>query len=245
MAEQQPVSYLQTDARWKNINYSAPGESTTVGKAGCGPASMAMVIATWADPAVTPAVTAVWSLDHGYKAKNQGTYYSYFKPQGAAYGLTAEQLNGSSLRNMTAAEAGPYHEKALASVRAGDYAICCMGPGNWTSSGHFVLWWNESGGTVRINDPAGNRAGRIRAPLTLLQSEVKYYFLCRRPEKKEETAVESVKSQPAAWAKEAAEWAVKNGIVRGDGTGDMHWQDPMTREIFAVMLKRYYDQMKK
>ena len=29
-----PVSYLQTDPRWKSVSYSAKGESTTIGASG-------------------------------------------------------------------------------------------------------------------------------------------------------------------------------------------------------------------
>lgn len=235
-----PVSYLQTDSRWSGNDYSAAGESTTIGKAGCGPTSMAMVIATWEDSTVTPAVTAAWSLEHGYKAKGQGTYYSYFKPQGAAYGLTVTQLNGSNLRNLSAATAALYHAKALAAIQAGNYVICCMGAGNWTSSGHFVLWWGLDGDEVLINDPASTKAARTRAALSLLQDEVKYYFVCQTPEvKKEETTVE--KSTPSSWAEEAAEWAQEEGLIKGDENGDCKWQDSLTREQFAVILKRYHE----
>lgn len=31
-----PISYLQTDPKWKNHNYSAKGEKKTIGSAGCG-----------------------------------------------------------------------------------------------------------------------------------------------------------------------------------------------------------------
>ena len=61
---QQPVSYLQTDPRWSAKDYSARGEKTTIGASGCGPTAMAMVLATWADPQVTPATECAWALAH-------------------------------------------------------------------------------------------------------------------------------------------------------------------------------------
>ena len=82
-----PVSYLQTDRRWASNNYSAPGESTNIGRSGCGIACTAMVIASLADPSVTPEYTAKWSMAHGYKAKNQGTYYSYFRPKNVYFNI--------------------------------------------------------------------------------------------------------------------------------------------------------------
>ena len=46
------------------------------------------------------------------------------------------------------------------------------------------------------------------------------------------------KSEPSAWAKDACEWAVKKGIFQGDDKGDFRWQDPVTREQLAVILRR-------
>ena len=71
----QPISYLQTDAQWKNVAYAVKGESATIGGSGCGPTSMAMVLATWADSRVTPLSECAWAQAHGYKAPGHGTYY--------------------------------------------------------------------------------------------------------------------------------------------------------------------------
>ncbi len=57
---------------------------------------------------------------------------------------------------------------------------------------------------------------------------------------KEDTNM-SEKSKPAGWAEDAAAWAVENKIIRGDENNDCKWQEPLTREAFAVMLKRYHE----
>lgn len=177
------VNYMQTDKRWANIDYSAPGEKTTIGKAGCGPTCAAMVIASWANKNITPKDTAAWSLSHGYKAKNQGTYYSYFKPQMAAYGIKAYQVNGSNLYGKTGAQA---HEDVKRAIKAGHLVIACMGKGNWTSSGHFVLLYNIVDGYAYINDPNSTAPGRVKNTWALFKSQVKYYFICEKSEKQEE-----------------------------------------------------------
>ena len=41
--------------------------------------------------------------------------------------------------------------------------------------------------------------------------------------------------------KEAWEWAVNEGIIRGDGSQNMNPAGALTREQMATMLKRYYD----
>ena len=48
---------------------------------------------------------------------------------------------------------------------------------------------------------------------------------------------------PAAWSKDAVDWAVANGLMAGNTNGDLMLRSPITREQFCVMLKRY-DEMK-
>ena len=45
----------------------------------------------------------------------------------------------------------------------------------------------------------------------------------------------------ADWAKDAVNWALRNGILRGDERGDLMLHSPVTREQLCVMLKRYHD----
>lgn len=140
----QPVSYLQTDPRWANQDYSAKGESTTVGKSGCGPTCAAMLIETLTGKTFTPADACAWALKKGYKAVNQGTYYSYFVPQFKEFGIGCQQLNGANIYG-GANGAATVHNKALDLLKQGWYLIACMGKGAWTSSGHFIVVWWEDG----------------------------------------------------------------------------------------------------
>ena len=186
-----PISYLQTDRRWASNNYSAPGESTNIGRSGCGIACTAMVIASLADPSVTPEYTAKWSMAHGYKAKNQGTYYSYFKPQLAEYGIKCDQVNGATVYH-GANSAASVNKKMVDSVKTGNWIICCMGPGDWTSSGHFVLWYGVDGDYALIRDPNSTKASRIKAKVATLQYQVKYYFEIKVSEFSKKGLVEQI-----------------------------------------------------
>ena len=253
-----PVSYLQTDPRWKNVSYSAKGETTTIGASGCGPTSMAMVLATWADPAVTPRTECAWALAHGFKAPRQGTYYGYFVPAAARYGLTCVRLNTASLYGNSAS---PVHETARQAVMAGDLVVACMGRGNWTRSGHYVLAWGFDGDRVLINDPASTRADRVRGDWSLFRSQVKYYWVIRRPKGKEVedmteqevravvanlseeealTLVEkafralSEKKEPG-WSREEGFWEKLTRTGAADGTAP---ERPVKRDEVAAMLGR-------
>lgn len=191
-----PIHYLQTDAKWKGYDYSAPGEKTNIGEQGCGVTSAAMVIASLKDSKVTPVTTADWSKKHGYKAKNCGTYYSYFVPQMQAYDLKCSQINNSNLLNLSDASAKVYHDKALAELQKENWLIACVGPGLWTSSGHYMLVYAYDNGNVLIMDPASTRANKLKNTWALLSSQVKYYWAVEVP--KETKAPVTTKAKKTA-----------------------------------------------
>jgi hypothetical protein len=141
---------------------------------------MAMVLATWADKRVTPATECAWALKHGFKALGHGTYYAYFAPAARRYGLTCTQLNGASIYG---SPGSAYHATVLAAVKAGDLVIACMGPGNWTRGGHFILLWDVDvqRDIAYVNDPASSLTRRTRGSWQLLKKQVKFYFRIKRP----------------------------------------------------------------
>lgn len=167
-----PVYYKQSDRRWSGKPYRVPGETSTIGSAGCGPSCAAMVIASLKDRSVTPETTCAWSVAHGYKALKQGTYYSYFKPQMAVYGIECEQLLGSRILNQPN---HPIHERVQEYLKKGDWIIALMGPGTWTKSGHFVLVWNWDS-KVRILDPASSADNRLNGDNNTFLREVRCYW---------------------------------------------------------------------
>lgn len=212
-----PVSYLQNDARWKAKPYRVPGEQSTIGSAGCGPTCAAMVISTITGKTVTPEDTCSWSIQHGYKALNQGTYYSYFLPQMAAYGIDCKQLLGSRILNQPR---HPIHEQVKQYLTQGYYVIALMGPGTWTKSGHFVLVWGWDT-KVRICDPASVRAERLNGDPDTFRREVRNYWLVDAREfNKEENEVVTykyLKDVPEKF-QPTIDQLMTAGIIQGDGS---------------------------
>ena len=257
--DKKPVSYLQTDPRWANISYSAKGESTTIGRAGCGPTAMSMVLATWANKNVTPKTECAWALVHGYKAPHQGTYYSYFVPAARRHGLQCWQVNTTSIYGNTKS---PHHETARKAIENGRLVIACMGKGLWTSSGHYVLVWKIQGNTIYINDPASTRLARTQGDYSLFKQQVKYYWVIEAPKTKKEEpdmtekevksiidglsdeaayrlytkAMRHLAKQPEPdWSREQGNWrtAVEKGVFDGSRP-----ESPITRAETAAVLKR-------
>lgn len=55
----------------------------------------------------------------------------------------------------------------------------------------------------------------------------------------------SLDNAPAAWSKDAVNWALENRLLLGDSNGNLMLRENLTREQFCVMLKRYHDMLKK
>lgn len=255
-----PVSYLQTDPRWKNKPYRVPGENSTIGDSGYGPTAAAMLIETITGKTYTPEDACAWSIAHGYKALRQGTYYAYFTPQFAEFGIDCQMLNWT---NTYGKPDHPNHGKVVEKLKEGYYAIALMNKGLWTSSGHFVvLWWQD--GKVRINDPASTRAARVNGDIRTFRSQAKYYWLidARAHNREENDDMDQSKfnemfkeamrayrkelqdNDCGAWSEAARQWAIENGIIAGGGIGpdgqpNYMWADTLTREQAVMLLYRF------
>lgn len=56
---------------------------------------------------------------------------------------------------------------------------------------------------------------------------------------KDEIKAAKSDSEPNEWAKEAVEWAIDNGIIYGNGDGNLALRQPCTREQMLVFLHRF------
>lgn len=251
-----PVSYLQTDKRWKELPYRVKGEDATIGGSGCGPTAAAMVIETLTGKTFTPVDACKWSVDHGYKALNQGTYYGYFVPQFKAFGIECRQLNKSSLYHKPDS---PVHDEMIAWLRKGYYVIALMKKGTWTRGGHFVLvWWADN--KIRINDPASTKEYRMNGDVKTFRNEAAYYWLIDAREHNGgdddmdqekfnqmfATAMQQYRqilrdNDCGDWSEAARRFVVERGIFAGgnpgpDGQPNFMWEDLLTREQAAQLL---------
>lgn len=167
-----PISYLQTDAKWKSKSYSVKGEKTTIGRAGCGPTCAAMIVATLKNNKITPVEACAYALANGFKQKGGGTYANFYVSYLKQFGITAKVLWSS---------AQPQDEAVKKALNDGDWVIASMRKGLWTNGGHYILAYGTDGEYVYINDPASTKASRTKAKLTRFLSESKYYVIVSIP----------------------------------------------------------------
>lgn len=177
-----PIDYKQSDKRWGALSYAVDGETSTIKSAGCGPTAMASVLAAVVSEYIDPITTASWARQHGYKVYKSGTSYSFPSAIGKEYGIEVKRINTA---NAYGKVSDGSHEKAKRALIEGKWVLACMGPGNWTKSGHYILVYNfnQADQTVDIMDPASSAAGRVHNKFSLLKSQAKYYWEITIPSK--------------------------------------------------------------
>lgn len=177
----EPKLYMQTDSKWADIPYATGNNDrvgssiATIGNSGCGPSCMAIVISSLTGQEVTPKDTCAWSLSHGYKATGEGTYHTYFEPQGQVYDISVTKMNSSN--NYYASNQQNLRTKVLTELHDGNWVVAVMGKSIWTTSGHFVVAWYCDDTYVYIKDPYNTNPKCSKSEKQTFLDAVKYFWL--------------------------------------------------------------------
>lgn len=128
---------LQYDSRWAYHGYG----SSYMGYTACGPTCLSMAaLALTGNPAYTPPFVADWAEANGHYVPGAGTAWTLFTTGAAAFGL-----------NGTAISAG--EEDLTARLERGEIIVASMLPGDFTTSGHFILIVKSEALGFRVYDP--------------------------------------------------------------------------------------------
>lgn len=163
----QPINFKQYDSRWGSVVYTKNNtynKNQTIKSSGCGPTSMADIVATWWDKSATPKTLAALAVAKGYRTTNSGTAWGFFK-------FCANKYGASKFIQTTS------FATAEAAIKNGAYVVCSMKPGLWTSGGHYICWWWVDDTYVYVNDPASAKAARAKAKKNLMKDQCKQYFI--------------------------------------------------------------------
>lgn len=180
-AVEQPISFLQDDSEWGSESYSIVGSrSQTIATSGCGPTSMAMVLNYYVDDSITPLQTSIFALENNHRTRYNGTSWAYFEDMANEYDLEFLQTASS----VEALEWMNTQEDPL--------VICSMGPGLWTSAGHFIVLWDVENGVAHINDPASTKQSRTENSYNYMASQCKQYFCFNKESLSNEEIVTNV-----------------------------------------------------
>ena len=154
------------------------GYGTTIASAGCGPTSMAMVLTYLLDETHDPVEVANWSLKHGYHIKGNGTAWSFFPAAAKEYNIECSQLSVTK-------------ENIVKYLQAGKILIMNVGPGHFTSGGHYiVLRGITKDGKIIVADPNSEKRSNQLWDIDVFLKEGKTMWAFDGGKKKEETKTE-------------------------------------------------------
>ncbi|MBR3817397.1 MAG: C39 family peptidase [Clostridia bacterium] len=129
--------FMQWDRRWGYMDYSGSCVAVT----GCGPVCLSMVAFYLTRNAeMSPDRIVEFAIEEGYSRDGCGSLWTLISEGGEKLGLCVEELVLS---------------EAIITERLeqGIPIICVMGPGDFTSTGHFIVMRGYSDGKIYINDP--------------------------------------------------------------------------------------------
>ena len=128
---------LQWDERW---GYQTYGDNM-IAVNGCGPTALSMVAAgLTGDNTITPYKVAGFAAEQGYYAGESGTSWSLMTEGAQQFGIRGEEL-------------GLSREEVFSALENGQPIICSMRPGDFTTTGHFIVLVGTKDGKIRVNDP--------------------------------------------------------------------------------------------
>ncbi len=128
---------LQWDESWGYAQYGGNFLACT----GCGPTCLSMVAAgLTGDASVTPWAVAQFAEKNGYYEAGAGTKWSLMSEGAAEFGVQGREI---SLDVAT----------VLGELDAGHPIICSMRPGDFTTTGHFIVLTGQKDGKIQVHDP--------------------------------------------------------------------------------------------
>lgn len=128
---------LQWDEAW---GYAGYGDGI-IALDGCGPTCLSMAyIGLTGDTSKNPKEIADFSEQNGYLDQNNSTLWTLMTEGARKLGLHSREI--------------PLDESRMETeLSEGHPIICSMGPGDFTTQGHFIVLYRFQGGKFRIRDP--------------------------------------------------------------------------------------------
>ena len=128
---------MQWDPRWGYIEYG----SDVAGLTGCGPVCLAMAgYYVTEDEKFAPDKMLEFAAENGYYSPGNGSSWTLISEGGKKLGLDVTEI--------------PLDEKRIMdNLEVDNPIICAMGPGDFTSSGHYIVLVGCEDGKIRVNDP--------------------------------------------------------------------------------------------
>lgn len=155
--------FLQWDERW---GYSKYGDEL-MGLSGCGPTCLSMVcVYLLDDPQYSPRYVADFAEQNGYYVSGIGSSWTLISEGGTALGLDVTEI--------------PLDEnRIIRNLEVGNPIICVMGPGDFTTTGHFIVMVGYEDGKIKVNDPNSPARSDKLWDYNAIKNQINNLWVCR------------------------------------------------------------------
>lgn len=150
--------FLQWDERWGYRDYG--GDFMALN--GCGPTCLSMVCCgLTGEKKWNPYRVAVMAEKSGYYVEGSGSSWSLMYDGAAKLGLRAEKVSFD-------------RDSIVDKLRQGKPIICVVGPGDFTTQGHFlVLTGIDDSGKILLHDPNSRKRSEKSWDLERIMSQIR------------------------------------------------------------------------
>lgn len=155
---------IQWDSRWAYASY---GEDN-IGISGCGPTCLSMVILSLTgNEKATPDKIAKFSMENGYYVEGTGTAWALMSDISEEYDVLSYQI--------------PVDEQEMINeIDNGRMLICSVGPGDFTTGGHFIVIYGYDENGFLVNDPYCRARSEKKWTFEKLSGQIRAIWTYRR-----------------------------------------------------------------
>lgn len=149
--------FLQWDTKW---GYAPYGDGC-IGLDGCGPTCLSMVlVGLTGDTSYNPKAIADYSVQNGFLSDSSGTRWALMTEGAQSFGITAYEVSLGE-------------QQMKRELQNGHPLICSMRPGDFTTTGHFIVIYKYEDSMFYVNDPNSRKRSEKGYSYERLENQIK------------------------------------------------------------------------
>lgn len=155
--------FMQWDQRWGYKMYSG----NLLGLTGCGPTCLSMVaVYLSGDMSMDPSWMADFAAEHGYVSEGSGSAWALFSEGGERLGFDVTEI--------------PLDQQRIRdNLEVGNPIVASMGAGDFTTSGHFIVFSGYQDGKIKVNDPNSRKNSEKLWDYDRISGQIKQLWVFR------------------------------------------------------------------
>ena len=159
--------FMQWDKRWGYINYG----NDVAGITACGPVCLSMcAYYLTGDESYSPDKMIKFAIDEGYCVYGNGTSWELFSKGAVDLGFDVTEI-------------GLDKDRVINNLEVGNPIVAIMGEGDFTTSGHFIVFSGTENGLIKINDPNSYQRSELLWEFNDIKDQIRNLWVIRnKPE---------------------------------------------------------------